>query len=200
MATRYSRFALVVGSAIVAVALAGCSPAGTSSGADPTAPPVSGSSQAANPADVMFAQMMIPHHAQAVQMGELAASRAADPGVRTIAATIAGQQSDEIDLMRGWLAGWGAAELDEQTAAGHASHMAGMLTAEQLDQLAATDGADFDRLYVEYMIEHHQGAVAMAETALMSGADPRVRAFAEDVISVQQAEIAQLQQLQATLG
>jgi len=142
-------------------------------------------------ADTMFAMMMIPHHAQAVRMGELATTRSTDPFIRGIATEIGDAQASEIEIMRSWLAEWGANELSEEMAKAHEGHMGmeGMLSDEQFTALENAEGALFDRLFAEYMIEHHQGAVSMAKDVLAAGKDPRVKKFAQEVIRVQEEEI-----------
>ena len=148
-----------------------------------------------DPADVMFAQMMIPHHEQAVVMADLAASRASDPAIVNLAREIKGAQAPEIALMGSWLDEWGAERLSSDEAMGaHGSHgMAGMLDQDQLDDLAQSEGADFDTLFAKAMIEHHQGAVQMARDVLADGADPDVAALAREIIVTQEKEILQLQ-------
>jgi uncharacterized protein (DUF305 family) len=148
-----------------------------------------------NPADVMFAQMMIPHHEQAVVMSDLADSRASDPVIVDLAREIKGAQAPEIELMGSWLDTWGAERLTSDDAMGeHGSHgMAGMLSDEQLDALAQAQGAEFDALFAQAMIEHHQGAVQMARDVLEAGADPDVAALAREIIVTQEKEILQLQ-------
>jgi len=148
-----------------------------------------------SPADVMFAQMMIPHHEQAVVMADLADSRASAPVIVDLAREIKGAQAPEIDLMSSWLEAWGAERMSSDDAMGaHGSHgMAGMLSEEQLDALAQAQGAEFDALFAQAMIEHHQGAVQMARDVLEDGADPEVAALAREIIVTQEKEILQLQ-------
>ncbi len=148
-----------------------------------------------DPDDVMFAQMMIPHHEQAVVMSDLAGSRAGDPVIAELALEIRGAQAPEIDLMSSWLDAWGAERLSSDDAMGaHGSHgMAGMLTQEQLDALAAAEGSDFDTLFARSMIEHHEGAVQMARDVLAAGSDPEVAALAREIIVTQEKEILLLQ-------
>lgn len=149
----------------------------------------------ANSADVMFAQMMIPHHEQAVEMADLADSRASDPQLLALAGEIRGAQDPEIALMESWLEEWGVPVMPAGEAMdAHGSHgMEGMLTGEQLEQLAALSGPEFDTLFAQFMIEHHQGAVAMARDVLATGSDPRVAALAREIIVTQEKEILQLQ-------
>ena len=147
-----------------------------------------------DPADVMFAQMMIPHHEQAVVMADLADTRASDPVIVELAREIKGAQAPEIELMSSWLDAWGAPRMDSDDAMGeHGSHgMAGMLSDEQLDVLAQAQGAEFDTLFAQAMIEHHEGAVQMARDVLADGADPDVAALAREIIVTQEKEILQL--------
>ncbi|WP_459546513.1 DUF305 domain-containing protein [Nocardia sp. X0981] len=182
-----------------AVVLTGCGDdPGTHEGhpaATVSAGPVSPAPAAAhNEADIRFAQEMIPHHRQAVQMAELAPSRAADPAVIDLAARIEQAQDPEIATMTGWLQGWGAPVPEE---AGHAHHgdMPGMMTAEQMTRLADARGAEFDRMWLTMMVAHHEGAVQMARTELAEGTDPAARALAQQIIDSQQGEIQQMNAL-----
>lgn len=149
----------------------------------------------ANSADVMFAQMMIPHHEQAVDMADLAGSRASDVQLLALAGEIRGAQAPEIELMQSWLDEWGVPIMPADEAMdAHGSHgMEGMLTIEQLEQLAALSGQEFDTLFAQFMIEHHQGAISMARDVLATGSDPRVAALAREIIVTQEKEILQLQ-------
>lgn len=175
----------LISAAAVLLALGACSaPAVT------PAPAASGSSSsvaAANQADVMFAQMMIPHHEQAVVMSDLVlAKQGLSTEVTALASAIKAAQQPEIDQMRGWLRSWGAAEGGEH--AGHAG-MSGMLTQEQLDALQQAQGVEAEKLFLSGMIGHHEGAVTMAKEAQGSGSHPEVQKLAAAIISSQQAEI-----------
>ena len=148
---------------------------------------------AAASSEVMFAQMMIPHHEQAVVMADLAATRASSPVIKELAAEIKAAQQPEIDQMSAWLAEWGVPVMDgDEAMSTHGGHgMSGMLSAEDLEALAAADGAEFDRLFAEFMIMHHEGAIEMAEGVLGSS-DPRVADLAAAIVSAQEGEIGQL--------
>jgi uncharacterized protein (DUF305 family) len=159
-----------------------------------------------NHADVAFMQMMIPHHAQALEMSRLAETRAHDERVQALARRIQGAQGPEIMTMAAWLDERGidvpkAAE-DPSTydhgAHGH-SEMAGMLTEEQMARLEAADGRRFDRLFLKGMISHHRGAVQMAQTAASEGVDLQVAETAADVAVGQAAEIARMRELLSAL-
>lgn len=151
----------------------------------------------ANAADVMFAQMMIPHHEQAVVMADLAPDRASDPQVLALALEIKQAQAPEIELMQSWLQTWGVDQMPaDQAMQDHGSHgMEGMLTEDQLDELAAANREDFDALFATFMIEHHEGAVEMAQDVLNSGQDPAVAQLAREIIATQEKEILQLRSL-----
>jgi uncharacterized protein (DUF305 family) len=143
--------------------------------------------------DAMFAQMMIPHHEQAVVMATLAETRAASPEIVDLAAEIKAAQQPEIDQMTAWLEEWGVPVMSGDEAMGdHGGHgMSGMLTQDQLGQLEDASGPEFDRLFAEFMIEHHVGAIDMSEDVVNSQ-DSRVAALATEIITTQQVEIDQL--------
>lgn len=159
-----------------------------------------------NHADVMFMQMMIPHHAQALEMSKLAERRAKDRRVQVLAERIYAAQGPEIRVMSSWLA---ERDLEVPRAAedasthDHAQHghagMQGMLTKAQMQRLADSRGQQFDRLFLAGMIKHHQGAVAMVDEIVPDGTDIRVRELADDIAAGQTAEIARLQDVLDTL-
>ncbi|MFM7146060.1 MAG: DUF305 domain-containing protein [Actinomycetales bacterium] len=163
-------------------------------GSHEAASPAPAGSSGATADDVMFAQMMIPHHQQAVVMADLAQTRAASPLVIELAAQIKAAQQPEIDQMTAWLDEWQAPTLSANEAmSAHGGHgMAGMLTDEELQGLEQASGSSFDRLFAEAMIKHHEGAIAMAEPVVDSG-DSRVAALAQAIIATQQQEIAKLE-------
>jgi uncharacterized protein (DUF305 family) len=168
-------------------------------------------SQAHNQADVSFAQQMIPHHAQAVAMSKLAAERASSPQVKTLATRIEAAQQPEIDQMSGWLRAWGA-PVPDTTAPGmdmggmsqhnmpgmdnsSGNAMPGMMSTEQMQQLSQANGASFDKMFMQMMIQHHQGAIEMAKTELAQGANPDAKTLAQNIIDAQQAEITEMKNL-----
>ncbi|MER7622299.1 DUF305 domain-containing protein [Streptomyces sp. NPDC126503] len=147
-----------------------------------------------NDADVMFAQMMIPHHQQALEMARLADGRAEGPGVKKLVAAIERAQDPEIRKMRDWLKEWGepeSAPMDHGS--GHG--MSGMMTEQQMKQLAAAKGKAFDRLFAELMIAHHDGAVDMARQERRDGRNATAKRLADDVVRTQSAEIAELRKI-----
>ncbi len=151
-------------------------------------------------ADVRFVQGMIGHHAQALEMTMLLRSRTMRDDMRLLARRIDDSQNDEIMFMRGWLAARGAAGDAAAEGGAHAHHgggalMPGMLTPDQMQALAAASGAAFDRLFLESMIKHHEGALTMvAELFATPGAaqEPELFAFASDVDADQRIEIRRM--------
>jgi len=143
-------------------------------------------------ADIAFAQMMIPHHEQAVVMSQYALTNTENAQVLALAQEILDAQGPEIEQMNAILARFDAGM------GGHGGHtMAGMLTEDELTSLQAARGAEFDRLFLAGMIAHHVGAIEMADDVLAAGADPEVRALAETIVAGQQAEIEVMQKLLA---
>lgn len=169
------------------------------------------------PADVAFIRGMIAHHGQALEMTRLVPTHTENTQVRMLARRIDVSQQDEIATMRRWLQDRG--EAVPAADAGHAGHdmagmqhdapamqhemMPGMLTPQEMAQLAAATGAGFDRLFLTYMIRHHEGALVMVEQLLASpGAaqQPDTFSFANDVDADQRAEIARMQRLLAVFA
>ena len=144
-----------------------------------------------NAADVMFAQMMIPHHEQAVEMSTLAETRASDPQIVALAAQIGSAQQPEIEQMTGWLQAWGSSVMDQDQAMAMGHGMQGILSDVQLAELKAATGSEFDRLFATCMIAHHEGAIEMAKQ-VENSANSEVAALANQIITSQTVEIEQL--------
>jgi uncharacterized protein (DUF305 family) len=143
-------------------------------------------------ADIAFAQMMIPHHEQAVVMSEYALANTDNPQILALAQEIIDAQGPEIDQMNAIL------ERFKSNMGGHDGHtMAGMLSDQELEALQTAQGTEFDELYLIGMIAHHEGAIDMANDVLASGSDSEVRALAETIIAGQQTEIELMQKLLA---
>ncbi|WP_222718751.1 DUF305 domain-containing protein [Actinokineospora xionganensis] len=154
-----------------------------------------------NDADVKFATDMIPHHSQAVEMSALAPTRAASPEVRGLAQRIQAAQDPEIKLMQGWLTGWGVSGGHSNTSqsGGHdADSMQGMMSVEQMTRLREASGAAFDRMFLEMMIEHHEGAITMSEKQLAEGKSEQAKTLAGEIIKAQKAEIIEMRKLLGT--
>lgn len=144
-----------------------------------------------NDADVMFAQMMIPHHEQAVEMADLASTRASDPEVKELAVKIKAAQDPEIQTMKGWLTEWGK----PMPSGGMGHGMPGIMSEEDMKKLDAAKGKAFDKLFAEQMITHHKGAIEMARTEQADGSNPKAKELAKAIETTQEAEVAQLQKL-----
>ncbi len=159
--------------------------------------------------DVEFMQGMIHHHAQAVEMTAMIEGRTTNPSIRLIGVRISRSQMDEMDFMKRWL------QLRDEppehkmptatNAHSHSDHemlMPGMLTAKQMDALKKSKGAEFDRLFLSGMIQHHNGALIMVRELFDTagaGQDAELFSFANDVDSGQRAEISSMQTLLADL-
>jgi uncharacterized protein (DUF305 family) len=157
----------------------------------------------AAPADIRFMQGMIGHHAQALDMVALLKTRTTSEDMRMMGLRIEVSQKDEIALMQTWLRDHGAEVPGE-----HAHHlpgaplMPGMLTAAEMTRLGAVKGPEFDRLFLEFMIKHHDGALVMVKELMAAGGanEPNVFAFAADVEADQSAEIARMRAMRAAMG
>lgn len=153
-----------------------------------------------NDQDVTFLQDMVPHHTQALEMAKLAATRAGSAEVMTLAADIANAQQPEIDRMSQWLSDWGAPassdEMGDMTGMDHGGMSGdGMMSQEDMQSLGATSGTDFDEAFLTMMIEHHSGAITMANTETTDGKYAGAVALATSIQLTQQAEINQMKAL-----
>lgn len=182
--------ALVAAGAVVAGVLSGC--AGGGYPPEDRAPTGGAPVQTLNQADAVFAQNMLAHHQQAIAMARLAAERAQSEQVRGLARQIEAAQSPEINTMGAWLGGWPASQppwpmpgMDE----------GGMVSAGQMRQLEQARGAEFDRMFLSMMIEHHRGAIATARSELDNGQNPEVRKLAQKIIDAQTEEIGAMNRL-----
>ncbi|CAN5467352.1 DUF305 domain-containing protein [soil metagenome] len=146
-------------------------------------------------ADVMFLQMMYPHHAQAVEMAKLVAGRSQDQQVITLADNIEKAQGPEMAQMTGLLKSFGkpapSPEMPDHDMPGMGA-MPGMMSAEQMGNLTGLSGTAFDQAWLQMMIDHHGGAIEMANTELRDGSNPDVKKLAEAIIANQQSEITQM--------
>ncbi len=140
--------------------------------------------------DIMFAQMMIPHHEQAIEMSDLALQNSTNPEIRDLATKIKGEQAPEIELMESWTDSHMGSHMDS-----HAGHMMdGMLSEEEMDELKSARGVEFDRLFLEGMIKHHEGAIDMADD-VDDSKNPDVAKLAQSILITQRAEIELMKEL-----
>ncbi|MGW1783423.1 DUF305 domain-containing protein [Streptomyces sp. NPDC002143] len=186
------------------------------SGSDSGSGSSSGSSSTAagghNEQDVSFAQGMIPHHRQALEMAKLAAGRASSAEVEDLASRVEKAQDPEIKTMSGWLKSWGedVPTTSDSTAASTSgmdhsgssgSHgMPGMMDGSDMAELEKASGADFDSMFLTMMVEHHEGAVDMAEAEKDKGEYGPATSMAEDIVTAQTAEIAEMNKLLGKSG
>lgn len=156
------------------------------------------SDAAFNQADVDFAQGMIPHHAQAIEMADMAIAQAESAEVIDLAERIRAAQDPEIEQLTAWLEDWGQDVPDrEMSMDGDMGDMSmdGMMTQDQMDEMAAASGVEFDQMFLEMMIVHHDGAVSMAEDEVANGEYEPAIAMAQSIIDGQSAEIDEMDQL-----
>ncbi|WP_410870613.1 DUF305 domain-containing protein [Nocardia sp. A7] len=140
-----------------------------------------------NDADISFLQMMYPHHAQAVEMAKMVPSRTENQQLIALAAQVEKAQAPEMAQITDLLTGFSE---PAPSAGGHGGHdMPGMMTDAQMSSLQAATGADFDKQWLEMMIDHHEDAVGMAQTELNSGVNPASRELATKIVADQEAEI-----------
>jgi len=196
--------ALASSALLTAVALTGCSTGAADSNAGGMSGMEHGSSAGSSPtsehnqADVAFATAMIPHHQQAVEMADLVlAKQGVDVRVADLARTVTAAQQPEIDTMKGWLAQWG--EEDHSGMSGmDMGH--GMMSQDDMDALRGASGSDASALFLSQMIQHHEGAIAMARTEADTGRAAAAVALAKGIVKAQAAEIATMKELRASLA
>jgi uncharacterized protein (DUF305 family) len=196
----------LVGAIATALFLSSCtSPAsdghtGHEHGSESSVAAASDSPAPNNAADVLFLTGMIPHHEQAVEMSGLVPQRSADPAVIKLASNISAAQEPEIQTMKTLLVQWNAG-----TDAGHDGHdmggmggmdgMDGMVDDATMAKLETLKGADFDKLWLQSMIGHHEGAVTMAKTEIADGDNADAKALARQIVTAQEAEIDQMKKM-----
>jgi len=184
--------------ALVAVlAACGSNSSDTAGGSDATTASTT-ATNTFNNADVMFAQMMIPHHEQAIEMSDMALdpTMGASEEILDLAAQIKDAQDPEITQMKNLLMAWNKPEAAD-SGMDHSSMMSGMMSSDEMAELGKKMGKDFDVAWAEAMIAHHEGAIEMANTVLDDGINADIRALAQAVIKGQQAEIETLRSLVA---
>jgi uncharacterized protein (DUF305 family) len=145
-----------------------------------------------NQADVMFAQRMIPHHEQAIEMAKLASTRASNAEVKALAAQIRAAQQPEIDEMTGWLSSWGVPSMPNDMGHGMPG---GMMSSDDMAKLEGLSGTEFDREFLTSMTTHHQGAIDMAEAEQANGSYEPAKTMAANVVRTQTDEINKMAEL-----
>jgi len=204
------RFTTAATAAIAtALVLAGCSVTtgpmggmeGMDHGGDSSSSSSSGESNAGahNDADIAFAMGMVPHHQQAIEMADMILGKdGIDPQVMSLAEKIKAAQGPEITLMKGWLDSWGSPYESMGDMPG--MHMgAGMMSEEDMARLDSATGVEASKLFLEQMIEHHNGAIEMANVQTSDGSNPDAVELAKNIIKSQTAEIDEMQAILASL-
>ena len=205
--TRALKTGLVALALTATLGLAGCSDTNMgnmapSSSAAPSSPSASTSASAEfNNADVMFVEMMLPHHEQAVAMSDtLLAKTGVNPDVTALAQQIKAAQQPEIDTMKGYLTTWGQQQMGGGGMGGM-NHGAsdGMATDAELKEFGQSDGKTGQKAYLQLMTAHHQGAIKMAQAEVSNGKSPDAVALAKNIITTQQQEVGVMKELLAKL-
>jgi len=174
--------------------LAGCSGGTGMNGMDQESSAPTDSEEAVNDADVDFAMNMVAHHQQAIEMADLVLEKeGVDDRVVNLALAIKEAQGPEISTMTAWLKSWGVDTMPGM------DHGDGMMSDDDMTTLENATGAEASSLFLEQMIEHHQGAIVMAEQEVAAGENPDAIALAQQIIDDQTAEITTMQALLAEL-
>ncbi|MEU2266674.1 DUF305 domain-containing protein [Streptomyces olindensis] len=199
------RAGLVATAVAASLVLAACgSDSGSGSGSAARTSASAGAEDTAgahNDQDVSFAQGMIPHHQQAIEMSQMASTQASSAEVKDLASRIQKAQDPEIKTMSGWLKAWGEDVPSSMPGMDHgmdhsgSSDMPGMMDTEDMDKLMDASGRDFDTMFLTMMVEHHEGAVEMATTEKEKGRYGPAKKLADDIITAQNAEIEEMNKL-----
>lgn len=155
-------------------------------------PIITGESAGFNADDVAFATNMIPHHQQALELSALVPGRAADPELIELAERIAAAQQPEIETMKVFLVQWTEGSDAGGDHGGHSAPMQGMVDTATMSKLESLSGTEFDTLWLQSMIAHHQGAIEMAKAEIANGENADAKRLAQTIVDTQQAEIAQM--------
>ena len=154
-----------------------------------------------NEDDVLFAQLMMPHHQQAVELAAMVPDRSTNPDVVKLAAKISAEQQPEINTMRALLLQWDVTPDGAAHESGHAGlGMQGMVNDDTMVMLQNLKGADFDTLWLKSMIDHHQGAIEMAKVEIAGGKSADMTTLARSIVSAQQVEIDQMKKMLQASG
>jgi uncharacterized protein (DUF305 family) len=199
MTSRIARIAAVLTALIVALFLSACGSSGTQDHAEheqTSEPVITGQPAGFNADDVAFATNMIPHHEQAVEMAGLVPDRSTNPEVIALAEKVSAAQQPEINAMRVFLVQWNENPQDG-TAGGHGGHgaMQGMVDDATMTKLQSLNGPEFDTLWLQSMIAHHQGAIEMAKAEVANGENVDAKRMAQTIADTQQAEIGQMNEM-----
>lgn len=156
-----------------------------------------------NDADLAFAQQMIPHHTEALEMAALTQGRTTNPKVLDLAKRVQDTQNPEIQQLTAWVDKWGATPSTPSSesmpgtghGSGHGEAMPGAMSGADMAELEKAKGNAFDRMWLDMMIKHHEGAIEMARTELSQGVNSDAKSLAQQIIDGQQAEITEMRGL-----
>jgi uncharacterized protein (DUF305 family) len=193
-----ARLAAVLAAAAATLFLSSCSSPASDGHTDHKGsdqPVITGQPAGYNADDVAFATNMIPHHQQAVELSALVPDRSTNAELVGLAQQISGGQQPEIDVMKVFLVQWNENPDASSGQGGHGSTMAGMVDAATMTKLESLSGAEFDKLWLESMISHHQGAIEMAKAEIANGDNVDAKALANKIVAAQEAEIGQMKQM-----
>lgn len=186
---------------LAALWLTACTPSteqssdGGHAGHTPTAGADSAEQGPHNADDISFAQNMMPHHKQALEMVDLARANTTDPALLELASGIAAAQGPEMGQLSAMLRSWGQDPDAAMDHSGHGMAMPGMVDDAAMGRLESLRGAEFDTLWLQSMISHHQGAIEMAKAEIANGQNPEAKQLAERIVKAQESEIAQMKQM-----
>jgi uncharacterized protein (DUF305 family) len=158
-------------------------------------PVITGQPAGYNADDVAFATNMIPHHQQAVDLSAMVPDRSTNAGLVALAQQISAAQQPEINVMKVFLVQWNENPDTNSGHAGHGNAMQGMVDAATMTKLESLTGAEFDKLWLESMIGHHQGAIEMAKAEIANGDNVDAKNLAKNIVTTQEAEIGQMKQM-----
>ena len=158
-------------------------------------PVITGQPAGYNADDVAFATNMIPHHQQAVDLSALVPDRTTNAELLAMATQISAAQQPEISVMKVFLVQWNESPDTNSGHTGHGATMQGMVDEVTMTKLKSLNGAEFDKLWLESMISHHQGAIEMAKAEITNGDNVDAKALAKNIVTTQEAEIGQMKQM-----
>jgi uncharacterized protein (DUF305 family) len=198
MTSLITRVGAVVAAVAAALFLSSCNSPASDERADHQSsdePVITGAPAGFNADDVAFATNMIPHHQQAVELSALVPDRSTNPELIELAKQISAAQQPEIETMKVLLVQW---KENPDASSGHGGHggtMQGMVDEATMTKLESLNGTEFDTLWLESMISHHQGAIEMAKAEIANGENVDAKGLAQTISDTQQAEIGQMKQM-----
>jgi uncharacterized protein (DUF305 family) len=193
--TLMSRLLVAVAAALFLVSCSNSKPDTHADHPKSDQPVITGQPAGYNPDDVAFATNMIPHHQQAVDLSALAPDRSTNTQLVALAQQISAAQQPEINVMKVLLVQWNENPETNSGHAGHGATMQGMVDEATMTTLKSLSGAEFDKLWLESMISHHQGAIEMAKAETANGENVDAKALANTIVTTQEAEIGQMKQM-----